>query len=127
VISVVLFLRSSQWEKDLRFAIANGLKVISILNAKSLENDWLIDWAKKWIDELDEKQEDANGLTGVIHSVTKPELENETFSFSVDFGSAGIDAFLELINEIYLQNIRSIHIGSFSIMSENIDAKRIMG
>jgi hypothetical protein len=98
-----------------------------ILHVKSLENDWLIEWAKKWIDELDDKQEDVNGLTGVIHSATKPELENDTFSFSVDFGSADIEAFLELINEIYLQNIESMRIGSNSIMSENTDAKRIMG
>jgi hypothetical protein len=57
--------------------------------------------------------------------VTKPETSSDTFSFSVDFGSADIEA-LELINEIYLQNIKSIKIAFFSMMSENKDAKRIL-
>lgn len=78
--------------------------------------DWLIKWAKKWIDEFDTKQEDLNGLTGIIHSVTKPDLIDNTFSFSVDFGSADIEAFQELINEFYIQNIKSVKIGSFSMI-----------
>jgi hypothetical protein len=87
-----------------------------ILKTNSSENEWLIEWTKKWIDEADEKHEGSDGLTGVIHSVTKPELSADTFSFSVDFGSADIEAFLDLINEIYLQEIKSLRIGSFSMI-----------
>lgn len=93
-----------------------------ILKTNSPKNKWLIEWTKKWIDEADDKQEGANGLTGVIHSVTKPELSADTFSFSVDFGSADIEAFLDLINEICLQDIKSLRIGSFSMMDESQNA-----
>ncbi len=89
-----------------------------VLETNSFENDWLIEWTKKWIEEADDKQEDASGLMGVIHSVTKPEFNNDTFSFSVDFGSADIESFLDLINQIYLQDIKSIRIGSFSMIDE---------
>lgn len=84
--------------------------------SNSSNYDWLIKWAKKWIDELETKREDLNGLTGIIHSVTKPELIDNIFSFSVDFGSAHTEAFQELINEFYIQNIKSVRIGSFSMI-----------
>jgi hypothetical protein len=85
-----------------------------ILHPKPANNDWLIAWIKKWIDEEDKNPEDADGLSGVIHNVSKPDYE---YSFSVDFGSTGIDAFLELIDEIHLQNVSDLRIGSFSISS----------
>ena len=90
-----------------------------VLKMSSSENEWLIEWTKKWIDEAGEKQEGSDGLTGVIHSVTKPELIADTFSFSVDFGSADIEAFIDLINEIYLQNTKSLRIGSFTMINKS--------
>jgi hypothetical protein len=89
-----------------------------ILKTSSLQNDWLIEWIKHWIDEADDKQEDVNGLTGVIHCVTKPKFNNGNYSFSVDFGSAEIEAFLDLINQIYLKEIKLLRIGSFSMMDK---------
>ena len=84
-----------------------------ILNSFPSTDDWLINWTKKWIDEDNVNPKDSNGLFGVIHNVTKPELSKELYSFSVDFGSVDVEAFMDLINEIYLQDIKDIKIGSF--------------
>ena len=92
------------------------------LKTISLQSDWLIKWTEKWIDEADEKHEDATGISGVIHSVTKPKLNGDSISFDIDFGSADIDAFLDLLDEIYLQNIKSMRIGSFSMLNESRSA-----
>jgi hypothetical protein len=93
----------------------NGCEFIFMTNSPHF--DWLVEWTKKWIDEDEVKREDENGLSGVIHSITRPELKDDTFSFSVDFGSADIEVFLDLLNEIYQQKIKSIRIGSFSMIN----------
>ena len=91
-----------------------------ILKSEPTDNNWLIEWTKKWIDKEEKKQEDSNGLSGVIHNVTKLHAEKGNYSFSVDFGSADTEAFFDLIDEIYNQGIKEIRIGSFT-MIETID------
>lgn len=79
--------------------------------------DWLRSWTKKWIDEEDKNPTDTNGLSGVIHNVTRPTstTNNET-KFSVDFGSADTDSFIELIETIEKQGIKDLRIGSFEMI-----------
>jgi hypothetical protein len=89
-----------------------------ILNEKPKEQDWLIEWIKGWIDEDDGNNEDSNGLSGVIHSVTRPKQSMHDYSFSVDFGSADLQSFLDLIDEIYLQGVKKLKIGSFSMIEK---------
>ncbi len=78
--------------------------------------DWLIAWIDKWINEADDWELDENGLLGAIHNVTKPIETDDGMMFSVDFGSAGIEAFNDIINEIYQQGVLSLKIGSFSMI-----------
>lgn len=86
-----------------------------VLNPYSSDFSWIIAWTKKWIDEADEMPEDSCGLSGVIHSVTSPEVVNGSLLFSVDFGSAGVDAFMELIEGIRSQGTKSFKIRTSSI------------
>ncbi|WP_211340623.1 hypothetical protein, partial [Thermomonas haemolytica] len=53
-----------------------------------------------------------NDLTGIIHSVTEPSLTHSHIEFSVDFGSAPVAAFDELV-ALLGSNLHSI--GSYSI------------
>ncbi len=89
-----------------------------ILSPKPSNIDWLIDWINKWIDREDTNPEDANGLSRVIHSVTRPEETEEHIQFSTDFGSADIEPFLDLINELYIQQVKLVKIGSFSMIEK---------
>lgn len=78
--------------------------------------DWLISWTKKWIDEEDKNPTNTNGLSGVIHNVTRPRSKtNSETTFSVDFGSADTDSFIELIETIEKQGIQELRIGSFEM------------
>lgn len=78
--------------------------------------DWLLAWIDKWIKETDDWELDEDGLLGAIHNVTRPIETDEGMMFSVDFGSAGIEAFNDIINEIYQQGVLSLKIGSFSMI-----------
>ena len=103
---------------DLKIAIApfywNGCEFI--FSPKPGSDDWLTGWIDKWINEADDWELGENGLLGAIHNVTKPIETENGFMFSVDFGSAGIEAFNDLINEIYQQGVLSLKIGSFSMI-----------
>lgn len=83
-----------------------------IISPKPDNYEWLINWISKWIDELDSKPQNEEGLQCVIHSVTRPQETPDSIQFSVDFGSATVDAFHNLINEIYLLNSSTLKIGS---------------
>jgi hypothetical protein len=87
-----------------------------ILNPIPADLNWLILWAKKWIDIEENKSEDANGLMSVVHNVTKPKQTEIGYSFSVDFGTADIEAFFELLDEIANQDVKEVRVGSFSMM-----------
>jgi hypothetical protein len=93
-----------------------------VLTSSSTDLDWLIRWTEKWIDEDDKNQTDANGLSGVIHGVTRPENAGDQISFSVDFGSADIESIIDLIHEIYLQDVKKLRIGSFSMIDRSNNA-----
>lgn len=63
-----------------------------VLTATDLEG-----WAMRWLDVEDEHLQDIVGLQGVIHSVTAPEVQASRTEFSVDFGSAPVEALKELL------------------------------
>ncbi len=71
-------------------------------------------WFNRWLDPEDRREQDEDGLAGVIHSVTIPAKRGDTWSFSVDFGSAPVDAALELLALPSLGTSRKLDVGSFS-------------
>lgn len=64
-------------------------------NANSFTSELEV-WALRWLDVEDTHEVDANGLQGVIHSVTAPSSDGTFCEFSVDFGSAPVEALAEL-------------------------------
>jgi hypothetical protein len=62
--------------------------------------DWdpLVDWFEKWFDAEDRREPGPDGLRGVLHFLSDPEVEGEDVRFSVDLGSAPVEAFEELLD-----------------------------
>jgi len=64
--------------------------------ARFVEAD-LINWGERWIHDESPPFGAQDNLTGIIHSVTEPEISGEHISVAVDFGSAPLQAFEELL------------------------------
>jgi hypothetical protein len=73
----------------------------------------LVAWMDRWMDIGDKKPKDANGLSEIVHNVTQPERTRDGWSFSVDFGSAPLDAFVELIEVVRASGAKKLELGSF--------------
>jgi hypothetical protein len=72
----------------------------------------LVSWGRRWIRDDSPPLGPQNNLTGIIHSVTEPCLSRSYMEFSVDFGSAPVEAFDELV-ALLGSSLRSL--GSFSL------------
>jgi hypothetical protein len=57
----------------------------------------LLEWGNRWIHDESPVLGAQDGLTGIIHSVTQPSMASGAVEFSVDFGSAPLEAFEELL------------------------------
>ena len=69
-------------------------------------------WAKKWIDIDDKKYVAGQGFQNVIHSVTFPVEDNGKWTTSIDFGTAPIEAFKDLIKTLSGQGIKEVEVHS---------------
>jgi hypothetical protein len=69
-------------------------------------------WAKKWLDIGDNKKLSPDGFQNVIHSVTFPKEENGKWTTSIDFGTAPINSFKELMLTLSGQGIKKIEVHS---------------
>ncbi len=90
----------------------NGVdfRVAPILDRAELEA-----WALKWLDVNDERDQDENGLQGVIHSVTEPKANGQLMEFSVDFGSAPVEAFEALVATLWSTGAKQIEVRSSTL------------
>lgn|SRR5690242_17469402 len=73
----------------------------------------LVAWMDKWMDIAEKKPRDANRLSQIAHNVTQPEKRKAGWTFSVDFGSAPLDAFVELIDVVRATGAKRLELGSF--------------
>jgi hypothetical protein len=73
----------------------------------------LLAWMDKWMDIPERKPKDENHLSQIVHNVTQPERTQGGWSFSVDFGSAPLDAFVELIDVVRASGTKRLELGSF--------------
>jgi hypothetical protein len=71
--------------------------------------DYIRAWGALWMDVQDERAIDATGLRHVLHRFSRPHITGEGWSISVDFGSADVDAFIELL-EIASSNASAIDV-----------------
>lgn len=58
-------------------------------------------WAYRWIERCDHPQEETSGLSGCAHSISFPRVTGDTCHFTVDFGSADVKCFVELMQVLY--------------------------
>jgi hypothetical protein len=75
--------------------------------------DSVMQWQTKWLDENDKKLRDEFGLAGVIHWLSEPSLHGDHQTFLVDFGSAPVDAFHELLFALAELEVRELTVSSF--------------
>lgn len=71
-------------------------------------------WSEKWIDAKDVKKENADGFKNVIHSITCPKQINGNSVFSVDFGTAPTNAFIDLLRQLAKLGIQEVEVNSNS-------------
>jgi hypothetical protein len=71
-------------------------------------------WVDKWMDFRDTKSAGPDGLAGVVHGTTFPVKTATHWQFMVDFGSAPVEAFTELMTAVAQMGLRDVSVGSFS-------------
>jgi hypothetical protein len=99
--------------------LSSGLQVILesfhwngvdfLIENYSADPSQLSEWCLKWIDESETNQRDTYGLLGAIHSMTAPAMAPEGLVFSVDFGSAPVEAvqsLFDLLSEMGASKVR---------------------
>ena len=83
----------------------------------------LISWTSRWLDIEDERWVDSQEFQMVIHSVTPPTRTVNGFQISVDFGSAPLEAFDELV-QLLSKTAELVSIGSFSLFNDETEISR---
>jgi hypothetical protein len=76
-------------------------------------SDWshLRGWHDRWFDGEDTRQPDEHGLCGVIHFLSDPQRDGNAMIMRVDFGSAPVEAFEELLDALHDSGATKIEIG----------------
>lgn len=54
-------------------------------------------WCQKWLHFEGQFEHDEDGLSGIVHSISLPTLVGGKTVIGIDFGSAPIEAFVELL------------------------------
>lgn len=67
-------------------------------------------WAVRWLDPQNKRPVDNHGLGGRIHALTFPQKKVNRQVFYVDFGSAPVQAFQELLNVLTLADVKKVRI-----------------
>jgi hypothetical protein len=77
--------------------------------------DWQLplEWFERWFDRDDQKPQDADGIAPVIHEMTEPQTTELGIAFTVDFGAAPIDAFVDLMLTLHKKGMTNIRVGTF--------------
>jgi hypothetical protein len=74
-------------------------------------------WVHRWMDIDDARYEEGKELMNVIHDVTLPKHKGDYYEFSVDMGSAEVDAFFELLSLFPKMGVTKFDVGSFSMIA----------
>jgi len=76
-------------------------------------------WFERWLDPLDQRPPDADGLQGVVHSLIVPDVGPDgDWIVPVDFGSAPLEAFTELVELLRAHGATRLRIESFEMQRQ---------
>lgn len=81
-----------------------------VTGATALDNDLLPKWLDRWFDPEDRREPDQTGLHGVVHSMSDIEVSGDDWTFQIDFGSAPVAAFTDLIASLESAGARSLEV-----------------
>jgi hypothetical protein len=87
-------------------------------NEFDFNNELLSGWALEWLDQEEQADTDEFGIGCYIHSITFPELENGKVHFSIDFGSATLASFHELLSVLIEMGVTDLKIHSRTLLEE---------
>ena len=88
----------------------NGVEFL--VEGIAANHEALAAWCLRWIDKAESNPPDTYGLLGTIHSVTLPERRDDGVFFSVDFGTAPVDAVQLLLELLSSLGAKRVHIRS---------------
>lgn len=74
------------------------------------KNEYLAQWGIRWINPKGKNPTDENGLGGYAHSISYPERKVNKFAFYVDFGSAPVRSFQELMGVLMLLGVEKVRV-----------------
>ena len=86
-----------------------------VLQPSLADTNFIENWAKKWLDEDETLGPSGEGFSNAIHNVTIPENTESKTKFTVDFGTASEDCFMELIEVFEKNGVQSVTINSFDL------------
>lgn len=69
-------------------------------------------WAYNWIENCSDSSKNTFGLSGCAHSISFPTLTGSVCCFTVDFGSADVKCFIELLQVLYRLGVKKARIFS---------------
>ena len=75
--------------------------------------DWtaLHGWFAQWVDLEGKREPDEDGLSGVVHFCSEPLAEGGGYLIEIDFGSAPLAAFTELLGVIAEMGATEVRVG----------------
>ena len=85
-------------------------------SSEHFPEDALVSWGRRWISDESPPLGPQDKLAGIIHAVGEPERCHSHVEFNVDFGSAPVMAFHELI-ALLGEHLQSL--GSYSLVSSD--------
>lgn len=104
--------QSSLWQKKMKIRFEPiawndaGFECIGL----SMQKAQLVQWAERWMDPNSQRPVDNHGLGGRIHAITFPAKKVNRLEFFVDFGSAPVQAFQELLQVLMLAGTKKVRI-----------------
>lgn len=104
--------KSLSWQKKMkvRFEPVAWNDVGFECTGLNLNKSQLAQWAERWMDPKNTRPVDNHGLGGRIHALTFPNKKVNRLEFFVDFGSAPVQAFQELLQVLMLADTKKVRI-----------------
>lgn len=104
--------QSSTWQKKMKVRLEPiawndvGFECTDL----NMKKSQLVQWAERWMDPNNTRPVDNHGLGGRVHALTFPAKKVNRLEFFVDFGSAPVQAFQELLQVLMLAGTKKVRI-----------------